>query len=254
MSERVMPDPLKSIAPEPRTAALPADAGASEMVASVDAPRAEIRMPASAGQQHSAGEPREEQSGFPPQASDVPAPTTTPVNSFVAPTASAAEPAAASAAEPAATVRTQAETIIHRTIDAAERLRVTGGERVEVQIKLDAGPALTIRLQLVHGEVKPIFLTDSHELRQALEQNWSQFSERGADRNVRVTTPVFESPSSQSGMNDLNQEQREGRQRAFADAQEAAFAGANPTRRTLPRRTSAVAPAAAPATGVQLYA
>lgn len=242
MQNRVMPEPVKSRATEPKTAALSADRSAPESVASP----VEIRLPVPAQKQDTTGEHGGEKPGFQPPPNDAPAPVATFANSFAAPAAAADEPAAVS--------RTQTETIVHRTMDAAERLRVTGGERVEVQIKLDAGQTLTVRLQLVHGEVKPIFLTDSHELRQAIEQNWSQFSDRGADRNVRLTTPVFESPNSQSGMNDLNQQQREGRQRAFADAQEAAFAGNVPFGRNLPRRTNAAAPSAAPVSGVRLYA
>lgn len=240
-----MPAPAKSRAPAPKAATSAADSGALESLTVPLARQGDIRVAAATWQQNSGGERREEKPGFLPQTSDPAAPAPTATSSFIAP-AAPAEP-------PAAIVRTQVETIVHRTMEAAERLRITGGERVEVQIKLDAGQELTVRLQLTHGEVRPIFLTESRELRQALEQNWSQFTDRAIDRTVRVTTPVFESPNSQSGMNDLNQQQREGRQRAFAEAQEAASANA-PFVRNLPRRANAAAPSAAPAPGVQLYA
>ena len=243
--ELVMPAPAKSRAPAPKAATSAADSGALESLTVPLARQGDARVAAATWQQNSGGERREEKPGFLPQTSDPAAPASTATSSFIAP-AAPAEP-------PAAIVRTQVETIVHRTMEAAERLRITGGERVEVQIKLDAGQELTVRLQLTHGEVRPIFLTESRELRQALEQNWSQFADRATDRTVRVTTPVFESPNSQSGMNDLNQQQREGRQRAFAEAQEAAFANA-PFGRNLPRRANAAAPSAAPAPGVQLYA
>ena len=156
--------------------------------------------------------------------------------------------------EPTAITRTDVETIVNRTVEAAERLRVTGQERVEVQVRLEAGQELTVRLHLANGEVKPVFLTDSQDLRRAIEQNWAQFSDRNSDRTTRVTTPVFESPNSQSGMNDLNQRQREGRERAFSQAQAEAFAAANTPGRGAPRRSTVSGPTLTAPAGIQLYA
>ncbi len=242
MHTSVMIEPVKSRSLEPKTADISADPSSPEL----GNPQSDIRVIALGGQEHTAGEHREEEPGFQSQTNDAPAPNATPANSIVGPVVAADEPGAVS--------RTQTETIVHRTMDAVERIRVTDGERVEIEIKLDAGPALTVRLQVIRGEVKPTFLTDSHALRQAIEKSWSQFSERGGERSVRVTTPVFESPNSQSGMNDLNQQQREGRRRAFAEAWEEASAGRMPAG---PNSSHGVGPAlaaAAPSVGVRLYA
>lgn len=243
-----MSTPVKSRASEPKTAASAADGGTHESIVNPTPLQAGIRVPAPAGQHNGASEHREEKPSFAPQTSDAGAPTAS-----ASPAATFFTAPSASADEPAAIVRTQAETVIHRTMEAVERLRTTGGERVEVRIRLDAGNELTVRLQLTHGEIRPVFLTESRELRQAIEQNWAQFSERTSERTVRVTTPVFESPNSQSGMNDLSQQQREGRQRAFAEAQEE-ITGRIPAGRNSPRRIAAPAASAAPAAGVQLYA
>ena len=246
MQEIAMTSPAKSRAPALKATANRADSRAPEFAAIPISREGDVRISPSTWQQNAGGGHRDENHGLPPESNDSTAHVSTVTSSFGAP--------AAPADEPAAIVRTQVETIVHRTVELAERLRATSGERLEVQIKLDAGKELTVRLQITHGEVRPIFLTDSHELRVALEQNWAQFSERSADRNLRISNPVFESPGSQSGMNNLNQQQREGRQRAFAEAQEAAVTANVPLGRKLPRRANALLPPSAPATGVQLYA
>lgn len=243
--EIVMPPPAKSRPPALRATANPTDRGVAEFVATPAARLPDLRIPAPAWQQNFGGGHRDEKPGVLPETIN-PAASTTPVaNSFVAP--------ANLSDEPAAIPRTQVEAIIHRTLEAAERIRTTGGQHVEVQIKLDAGQELTVRLQITHGEVRPVFVTESHQLRQALEQNWSQFSERAADRSLRVTTPIFESPNSQSNMSDLNQHGREDRQRAFAEAQEAALGAGIPFGRKSHHRANAATPGAAPAAGA-LYA
>lgn len=244
---RTMPDTPTPPASEPEkaTSAAAFEPAQPVLVPLASASNLHATVPPS-WQQYPAGEQREERPAFFAQANEAPASTPAFPGSFVAP--------APRADEPAANVSTPAETIVHRTLEAAERLRVTGGERLELRIKLETGQELTVRLQLAHGEVRPVFLTASPELRQALEQNWAHFSARADERQVRVTTPVFESPNAQSGMNDSTPQQREGRQHAFAEAQEAAAAAHAPIRRVLPRATPASAPAAAAAPGVQLYA
>lgn len=148
------------------------------------------------------------------------------------------------------------------TLEAAERLRATGGGRVEVQVQLEDGQSLTLRLQVTENQVQPHFVTESESLRQALEQGWSRFTHRAAERGLQIAAPVFESGQSQSGM-DFNQP-RDGRdsrgdRQAPQNREEASPAAAWPFP---PRRASGdsrqppsrVAAAAANAERVQLYA
>lgn len=106
--------------------------------------------------------------------------------------------------------------VVEHTVRATEQLRASGHERIEVAVKLDSGHDITIQLHVANGEVMPVIRTESEPLRLALEQNWTLFSQRGGDRELRVNTPVFESPQTSSNMSDLNQ-QRDGRQRAQQD-------------------------------------
>ena len=143
--------------------------------------------------------------------------------------------------------------VVTHTLQATERLIASGQERVELAVKLDNGSELTIQLRVANGQVTPIIRTESEPLRLALEQNWSRFSQRGGENELRITTPVFESPQTSSNMSDPHQ-QREGRQRAYNEPATEFYQ--NPTSRrngplTPPRTAS---PLPSPAAGVRLYA
>lgn len=239
MQERVMPDNFQPRVPEPKTAGPAANFNAAEPATPTIGARMQGDSPFQ--NQSDANARQEEKSTFQQQPNEVTATAPTFANSFVAP--------ARPTTEPTAITRTDVETIINRTAEAVEQLRVTGHERVEVQVRLEAGQELTVRLRITNGEVQPVFLTESQDLRRAIEQNWAQFSERTSDRTTRVTTPIFESPNSQSGMNDLNQRQREGREWAYSQAQAEAFAAAN-----TPRRPTVSGPTITAPAGLQLYA
>jgi hypothetical protein len=162
------------------------------------------------------------------------------------------EPASATNAD-AAITRTEVTQLLERTVEAAVRLRATGTERVEVAVQLASGDQITIQLRMANGEVTPIIRTNSEALRTALEQNWTGFTERTAERGVRMTQPVFDVNSSSSNMTDLSQ-QRHGRDTAFTDPQGELFRHLPP--RIRPPRV--LAPSAvehtATADGVRLYA
>ena len=237
--ERVMPDTFQPRVPEPKTAGPAANFNAAEPATPAIAARTQGDSPFQ--NQPDADTRQEEKSAFQQQPGEVTATAPTFANSIVTP--------ARPTTEPVAITRTDVETIVNRTVEAVEQLRVTGHERVEVQVRLEAGQELTVRLRITNGEVQPVFLTESQDLRRAIEQNWAQFSERTADRTTRVTTPIFESPNSQSGMNDLNQRQREGRERAYSQAQAEAFTAAN-----TPRRPTVSGPTITAPAGLPLYA
>lgn len=160
-------------------------------------------------------------------------------------------PALTTRPEPTAPIsRTEIVHIADRMFEAATRLRTSGGERMEVAVRLESGHELTIRLHIANGEVTPVIRTDSDALKQALEQNWSQFTERGSDRGVRVATPIFESSQTSTDMADLSQ-QREDRQQAFT---ESAAEYPTPPPRSAPASSPWSNQTAAPQDSVQLYA
>ena len=103
----------------------------------------------------------------------------------------------------------QVTRLLNTVTEAIESLRSDGRTNVEMQIKLRDGEQITVKLQMHAGEVRAIFKTDSSELRGAIARGWSSFSSSSAERGVRVTTPVFESPSGQPGFNNQRQDRRE---------------------------------------------
>ncbi len=141
--------------------------------------------------------------------------------------------------------------VVTQTIHAAERLRASGQERVELSVRLEGGQELIIHLRMANGEVTPIIRTESEPLRIALEQNWSLFSQRGGDSELRIVTPIFESPQTSSNMSDLNQ-QRDQRQRAFNELAPEFFQSQNQRRNPAPNPPRPAS--TAPANGVSFYA
>jgi hypothetical protein len=156
-----------------------------------------------------------------------------------------------SPAKAAEVTRLEMTSIVNQAVDAAQQIKATGPERVEVKLQLESGETLSIQLQLSRGEVKPVFRAESESLRIALEQNWAQFSNRAEERGVRLASAVFESPQSSLGMNDQSGQQS-GRERGQAASPQEDLFSPTPFRRT-PAVTKN-APASQPTASVQLYA
>ena len=111
----------------------------------------------------------------------------------------------------------QADRIFNVLTEATEKLRTDGHTNVEMQIKLRDGEVLTVKLQMHGGEVRTIFRTDSIEMREAIARGWSDFSNRSTERGLTVTTPVFESPAAQSGLNDSPHQREQHHEQAEAN-------------------------------------
>ena len=147
--------------------------------------------------------------------------------------------------------RQEMVSIVNQTVDAAQRIKATGPERVEVKLQLESGETLSIQLQLTRGEVKPVFRAESESLRVALEQNWAQFSNRAEERGVRLASAVFESQPSSLGMNDQPGRQS-GRERGEPAPPQENLPSQTPFRR-IPTAAKSSATLLSSA-GVQLYA
>jgi hypothetical protein len=108
--------------------------------------------------------------------------------------------------------------LFHAISEATEKLQSDGRTNVEMQINLRDGAQLTVRLQMHGGEVRAIFKTDSTEWREAIARGWSDFSSNSAERGLRVTTPIFQSPAAQPGLNDFNNQRHDRREEAESTA------------------------------------
>lgn len=107
--------------------------------------------------------------------------------------------------------------------ETIERLHTDSHTNVEMKVKLPDGQQLTVRLQLHAGEVRAVFRTDSAEWREAITRGWSDIAGNSAEHGVRLTDPAFESPGTQAGFDNLNQQPRDRRDDAESTANDAPF-------------------------------
>ena len=172
-------------------------------------------------------------------------------------TAASDKTAQASGAAPSAPAQAAASSTLTQVLAATDRMRSTGQNHVEVQVKLETGDQLTVRLQMSQGTIKPVFRTESPELRQAIEQNWAGFRSAASERGLQISNPVFESPSSQGGFNAFSNREQSRQQANDAyqpDGMSFIPAGAFSTNAKSNPANPVSMPASPVESGVQLYA
>lgn len=152
----------------------------------------------------------------------------------------------------------------HRAVDAvltaAERF--SAGDRHSVNLQFSVGGAdLSVRVELLAGEVRTVFRTDSPELRAALAHEWRAESNGAADRSLRLADPVFASANSSgtgSFAGDNASRQHDSNARHSADEQfQTTLSRLRPAGISASSATVAVAAApriAAPVTTLHLHA
>lgn len=80
--------------------------------------------------------------------------------------------------------------------EASEKLKITGSNRMEIEVKLGTDEAVKVRLEMRDGQLHTTFQTNSTELREKLQQGWTDFSLQSLDRGMKVANANFESFSS----------------------------------------------------------
>gem|GEM_PF-6128779 len=155
---------------------------------------------------------------------------------------------------PAAVQAMDTTKVIDQIERAVERMRTQGQQRIELRLPTQDGGEILVRLQMEAGQVKAVFRTESDGLRDALEAGWNQFAASAPERAQKVSSVVFEAPTTQSGMGGFNQtSDQRGRQQAFAEAEGRVNAPAStfPTTKITPLATRSPV---ATAVGLQIYA
>jgi hypothetical protein len=193
----------------------------------------------------------------PQSASQQPAAGVSQSPAFAVPAATTfAGTATASTSSPATASSNQLATAtLNQVLESADKMTSDGKTSVQVQVKLDDGQQLTVRLQMSQGSVHPIFKTESPELRQAIEQNWSGFRSAASDRGLEIATPVFESPNSGGSFNPYGNRDQS-RQSAGDQSDAEGFQTFSQPGSQSGGNASATPSQAAPSTGssVQMYA
>jgi hypothetical protein len=96
-----------------------------------------------------------------------------------------------------------------------EKFRQTGRNQVQIDIPVGDNESVRIRLSLRAGELRSTFITESPELREALQKAWPEFAQTSRDRGMRLGDPTFQQGSQG---NDSSFGQNTRRDRNSADA------------------------------------
>jgi hypothetical protein len=107
---------------------------------------------------------------------------------------------------------TQALAKLH---EIAQAVSGNGPKSIDLEVKLDDGGPVQVRVELQNGEVRMTLKSASPELQKALEQSWPAFRRESSASGLAMGEIRFEKSSSSSDstfQNPAGQQQREGQQ------------------------------------------
>lgn len=79
-----------------------------------------------------------------------------------------------------------------------EKFKQTGKSRMELDLQVSETETVKIRLHLRGNEIRSTFITESLELREALQKSWPEFAQNNRDKGFRFGDPSFQNPYSQN--------------------------------------------------------
>jgi hypothetical protein len=113
--------------------------------------------------------------------------------------------------------RSSEATAILKTLSIeVEKLKQTGKSQIDLELQISDTESVKIRLQVRGEEIRSVFITESPELRQALQKSWGEFAQSSRDRGFRFGDPTFQNPFSQNN-SASEQGQQRGQSRDQAD-------------------------------------
>ena len=113
--------------------------------------------------------------------------------------------------------RSSEATAILKTLSIeVEKLKQTGKSQIDLELQISDTDSVKIRLQVRGEEIRSVFITESPELRQALQKSWGEFAQSSRDRGFRFGDPTFQNPFSQNN-SASEQGQQRGQSRDQAD-------------------------------------
>ncbi len=109
--------------------------------------------------------------------------------------------------------RTSEVTTVLKTLSVeVEKLKQTGKSQIDLELPISETESVKIRLQVRGEEIRSVFITESPELRNALQKSWGDFAQTSRERGFRFGDPTFQNPSSENNSaNQQGQEQRQSR-------------------------------------------
>ncbi len=95
--------------------------------------------------------------------------------------------------------RSSETTAIFKTLSIeSEKLKQTGQSQIDLELPISDTESVKIRLQVRGEEIRSVFITESPELRQALQKSWGEFAQSSRERGFRFGDPTFQNPFSQN--------------------------------------------------------
>jgi hypothetical protein len=137
--------------------------------------------------------------------------------------------------------RSSEATAIFKTLSIeAEKLKQTGQSQIDLELPISDTESVKIRLQVRGEEIRSVFITESPELRQALQKSWGEFAQSSRERGFRFGEPTFQNPSSQN--NSASEQGQERGQSRDQQADASPYPGYN-NRQKPPRPSTKTDPA-----------
>ena len=121
-----------------------------------------------------------------------------------------------------------------------DKFRQTDRSQIQLDLPVGDNESVRIKLSLRGGELRSTFITESPELREALQKAWPEFSQNSRDRGFRLGDPSFQQSYSENNT-DLGQNNR--RQTDTGTRESAEMLSSTPMRKPLSNRSSASQPA-----------
>ena len=86
----------------------------------------------------------------------------------------------------------QASSLLKSLTPELEKFRQTSRSQMQLDLPVGENETVRIRLSLRAGELHSTFITDSPELREALQKAWPEFAQASRDRGFRLGDPNFQ--------------------------------------------------------------
>jgi hypothetical protein len=143
----------------------------------------------------------------------------------------------------AATASSQATTLFKSLAPELDKFKQTGSSQIQLDLPVGDQESVRIKLSLRGGEIRSTFITESPELREALQKAWPDFSQNSRDRGYRLGDPAFQQGFQENNANLGENNRRQPDNRTYETGE--AFAPTSLRKVTSNRSTTSQSPSTA---------
>ena len=143
----------------------------------------------------------------------------------------------------AATASSQASALFKTLAPELDKFKQTGNSQIQLDLPVGEQESVRIKLSLRGGEIRSTFITESPELREALQKAWPEFSQNSRDRGYRLGDPAFQQGFQENSANLGENNRRQSDSRPYETGE--AFSPTNLRKGTSNRATTSQTPSTA---------